>query len=105
RRVSCARILKRACASGAEAIAVRLTRAELVLARRVGEHDALYGSVTAADIAGELEAQGFEIDKRKIQLAEPIKQLGEHSVPVKLHREVVAHVAVKVTRLEEAAEE
>lgn len=91
--------------SGAEAIAVRLTRTELTLARRVGEHDTLYGSVTAADIAEELEAKGFEIDKRKIQLDEPIKHVGEFSVPVKLHRDVVAHVPVKVTKLEEAAEE
>jgi len=72
--------------------------------RRVGEHDTLYGSVTAADIADELAGKGFEIDKRKIQLAEPIKKVGEFSVPIKLHRDVVAHVPVKVTPLEEAPE-
>ena len=91
--------------AGAEALAVRLTQAECVMARRVGEHEALYGSVTAADIADELAAKGFEIDKRKIQLAEPIKKVGEFSVPIKLHRDVVAHVPVKVTPLEEAAQE
>ena len=91
--------------AGAEALAVRLTQTECVMARRVGEHQTLYGSVTAADIADELAAKGFEIDKRKIQLAEPLKQVGEFSVPIKLHRDVVAHVQVKVTPLEEAAQE
>jgi large subunit ribosomal protein L9 len=91
--------------AGADALAVRLSRAECVMARRVGEHEALYGSVTAADIAEALAGKGFEIDKRKIQLAEPIKQVGEFSVPIKLHRDVVAHVQVKVTPLEEAAQE
>jgi large subunit ribosomal protein L9 len=90
--------------AGAEAFAVRLSRAECVMARRVGEHQTLYGSVTAADIAEELGNQGFDVDKRKIQLAEPLKQIGEFSVPIKLHRDVVAHVQVKVTALEEAAE-
>jgi len=89
----------------AEAIAVRMAALELEMARRVGEHDTLYGSVTAADIADELAAKGFEIDKRKIQLAEPIKQVGEFSVAIKLHRDVVAHVPVKVTPLAEAAQE
>jgi len=91
--------------AGAEALAARLTQAECVMARRVGEHETLYGSVTAADIAEELAAKGFEIDKRKIQLAEPIKQVGEFSVAIKLHRDVVAHVPVKVTPLAEAAQE
>ena len=85
-------------------MAARLAQVECVIARRVGEHETLYGSVTAADIAEELAAKGFEIDKRKIQLAEPLKQLGEFTVPVKLHRDVVAHVPVKVTQLEDAAE-
>jgi large subunit ribosomal protein L9 len=90
--------------AGAEALAERLSRAECVMARRVGEHETLYGSVTAADIAEELAAKGFDIDKRKIQLAEPIKHVGEFSVPVKLHRDVVAQIPVKVTALEEAPE-
>jgi large subunit ribosomal protein L9 len=91
--------------SGAEAIAARLNQAECVMARRVGEHDTLYGSVTSADIADELAAKGFEIDKRKIQLDEPIKQVGEFSVPIKLHSDVVAHVQVKVIPLADAPEE
>ena len=87
--------------SGAEAIAARLTQAECVFARRVGEHDTLYGSVTAADIADALGAKGFEVDKRKIHLEEPLKHVGDFTVEIRLHREVVAHVPVKVTKLEE----
>jgi large subunit ribosomal protein L9 len=90
--------------AGADALAARLAQAECVLARRVGEHDTLYGSVTAADIAEELAGKGFDIDKRKIQLTEPIKQIGEFSVGIKLHRDVVAQVPVKVTPLAEATE-
>lgn len=91
--------------AGADALAARLTETECVMPRRVGEHQTLYGSVTAADIADELAGKGFDIDKRKIQLAEPLKQVGEFRVPIKLHRDVVAHVQVKVTPLEEAAQE
>ena len=80
----------------AEAFAARLAEAEISIARRVGEHDALYGSVTSADIAAALAAKGFEIDKRKISLAEPIKALGEVTVPVKIHRDVTAQVKVNV---------
>ena len=82
--------------SQADALAQRLTQLEIEIARRVGEHDALYGSVTSADIAHALQAKGFEIDKRKIQLAEPIKSLGEVHVPVRIHRDVTAQVNVKV---------
>jgi large subunit ribosomal protein L9 len=87
--------------SDAEGLAARLTQAECVMARRVGEHDALYGSVTAADIAEDLGSKGFEIDKRKIQLDEPIKTVGEFTVPIKLYRGVVAQLRVRVTPLEE----
>ena len=80
----------------AQGIATRMEQVEVVIARRAGEGDALYGSVTSADIAESLAAQGFEVDKRKIQLADPIRTVGETSVPVKLHREVIAHVKVKV---------
>ena len=69
---------------------------EIEIARRVGENDTLYGSVTSADIAQALHAKGFEIDKRKITLADPIKALGEYTVPVKIHRDVTAQVKVKV---------
>jgi large subunit ribosomal protein L9 len=82
--------------SQAEALAQRLTQLEVEIARRVGENDALYGSVTSADIAHALQAKGFEIDKRKIQLADPIKALGQVQVPVRVHRDVTAQITVKV---------
>jgi len=81
----------------AQAIADRLANVEIEIARRVGETDALFGSVTNADIAESLAAKGFEIDRRKIQLHEPIKKLGEYNVPLKLHRDVVVNLKVKVS--------
>jgi len=83
---------------GAEAVAARLAAVEIVIARRVGGTEALYGSVTSADIAESLAAKGFEIERRKIQLADPIKQLGEFQVPIRLHREVTANVKVVVAK-------
>src|SRR4051812_18614439 len=80
----------------AEAIAQRLSQLEIEIARRVGEQQTLYGSVTSADIAQALAAKGFEVDKRKIQLPDPLKALGETTVPVKIHRDVTAQVRVKV---------
>jgi len=80
----------------AEAMSARMNNLELAIARRVGETEALYGSVTTADIAEALAAKGFEVDRRKIQLQEPIKRLGEFDVPIKLQREVTAAVKVKV---------
>jgi len=80
----------------AEAIAIRLTQIEVEIRRRVGENETLYGSVTTADIAQALKDKGFDIDKRKIALPEPLKALGESTVPVKIHREVTAQVKVKV---------
>jgi large subunit ribosomal protein L9 len=79
-----------------EAIAARLANVEVVIARKVGETDALYGSVTGADIAEALAVKGFDVDKRMLQLPEPIKKVGEMAVPVKLHRDVTATVVVKV---------
>ena len=79
-----------------EAVAARLASVEIVIARKVGETEALYGSVTTADIADALTARGFHIDRRKLQLAEAIKRLGEVDVPVKLHRTVTTSVKVKV---------
>ncbi|MCU0257365.1 MAG: 50S ribosomal protein L9 [Vicinamibacterales bacterium] len=87
--------------SDAESLAARLGQVEIVMSRRVGEHEALYGSVTSSDIAEDLAGKGFDLDKRRIQLAEPLKQIGEFSVPVKLHRDVVAQVRVKVVPLGE----
>jgi large subunit ribosomal protein L9 len=80
----------------AEAVALRMANLEIVIARKVGETDALYGSVTSADIADALAAKGFAVERRKLQLHEPIKKIGDVDVPIKLHREVTATVKVKV---------
>jgi large subunit ribosomal protein L9 len=80
----------------AQAIADRMANVEVTISRKVGETEALYGSVTTADVAEALAAKGFEIDRRKLQLAEPIKKLGEYEVPLKLHRDVTTTVKVKV---------
>ena len=80
----------------AQAIADRLASVEIEIARRVGETDALFGSVTNADVAEALAGKGFDIDRRKLQLHDPIKKLGEFNVPVKLHRDVIASLKVKV---------
>jgi large subunit ribosomal protein L9 len=77
-----------------EALAARLAALRYVAPRKVGESDLLYGSVTSADVAG----KGIEIDKRKIQLEEPIKRLGEYEVKIKLHPEVVAALKITVSK-------
>jgi large subunit ribosomal protein L9 len=82
----------------AEALASRLAATELSIERRVGETEALYGSVTSADIAEALAAKGLEIEKRKIHLDEPIKAIGEFTVPVRLHRDVTAQLKVHVVK-------
>ena len=70
------------------------------IAQKAGENDQLFGSVTAKDIAEALEKQGYQIDRRKIQLPEPIKQLGEFKVPIRLHRDVTVEIKVNVVREE-----
>ena len=75
----------------------RLERVELEIAANAGEEGKLFGSVTSAQVAELLEARGFSIDRRKIQLDEPIKELGDHVVAVRLHRDVVARVRIKVS--------
>ena len=80
----------------AQAVADRLATVDIAIARKVGETEALFGSVTNADIAELLAAKGFDIDRRKILLHDPIKKLGEFDVPVKLHRDVTVTVKVKV---------
>ena len=80
----------------AQALQTRLEAVEVVIGRRVGEHDTLYGSVTTSDIAEALAAKGLTVDRRRIQLAEPLKTLGDHVVPVRLHRDVVAQIKVKI---------
>ena len=82
--------------SEAELLVTQLNQVELAFERKVGENDHLFGSVTASEIAHALEGKGFTIDRRKLQLEEPLRQLGEFHVPIKLHREVTAHVKVTV---------
>ena len=82
----------------ADAIAARLAAIDIRIARRVGETEQLYGSVTAGDIAEYLKAKGFEIDRRKLILPEPIKMIGDHKVPLKLHREVTVPLTVHVVK-------
>ncbi len=86
----------------AEALAAQLSAVTVTLTRKSGEHDHLFGSVTSSDIAEALEAQGFTVDRRKIQIDEPIKALGEFAVPVKLYRDVTATVKVVVEKEKEA---
>jgi large subunit ribosomal protein L9 len=87
----------------AEELVAKLQPVVLTFTRKSGEAGHLFGSVTSADIAAELATQGFEVDRRKIQLADPLKALGNYDVAIKLHREVTALVKVKV--LGEVSEE
>ncbi|PSH04843.1 MAG: 50S ribosomal protein L9 [Acidobacteria bacterium] len=86
----------------AELLAKQFEGVSLHVSRKAGENDALFGSVTSADIAHELEGRGFNIDRRKIELEQPIKSLGEFNVPIKLHKEVTVQIKVTVTKQEEA---
>jgi large subunit ribosomal protein L9 len=81
-----------------ESLAERIGGLRFVAPRKVGENEVLYGSVTAGDIAEFLNGKGIEIDRRKVQLDEPIKHLGEHEVKVRLHPEVTASVRLLVTK-------
>ncbi len=80
----------------AQELVVKLEPVVVSFTRKSGENGHLFGSVTSADIAAGLEAQGFTVDRRKIQLGEPLKTVGDFTVAIKLHREVTAHVKVKV---------
>jgi large subunit ribosomal protein L9 len=82
----------------AELLLQQLDQVSLNFTRKTGDNDHLFGSVTGADIAQALEAQGFQIDRRKVHLEEPLKSLGEFLVPVRLHREVTAHIKVNVSK-------
>jgi large subunit ribosomal protein L9 len=73
-----------------------LEAVEVTIRRKVGEQDALYGSVTNADVAEALEKKGFDIEKRKIHMEDHIKTLGEFSIPIRLFKDVTAHIKVKV---------
>jgi large subunit ribosomal protein L9 len=88
----------------AEQLVTQLNAVALVFERRVGENDQLFGSVTSSDIAQGLAAKGFTIDRRKVHLDEPLKSTGEFHIPVKLHREVTAHISVTVKGEEAPAE-
>jgi large subunit ribosomal protein L9 len=81
-----------------EALAKQLDGVNLIFERKSGEKDHLFGSVTSADIADALAQKGFNIDRRKIQLNEPLKSLGEFDVPVRLHRDVTGQVKVVVAK-------
>jgi len=82
--------------SEAQAFARRLAAVELSVTKKSGESETLYGSVTKAEIAELLAAKGIEIDRRKIHLEEPIKSLGEFTIPVKIHPKVTAEIKLKV---------
>lgn len=82
----------------AEALAQKLAKVSLTISVSVGEEDRIFGSVTTQDIAEALKNQGFDIDRKKIMLEEPIKALGIYSVPLKLHSEVEAKVKVWVVK-------
>jgi large subunit ribosomal protein L9 len=88
-------------ASEAEELARMLAGVTVTIAQKAGEMDQLFGSVTAKDIAEALEQQNFQIDRRKILLEEPIKQLGEYKVALRLHRTVTAEIQVNVVRAED----
>jgi large subunit ribosomal protein L9 len=82
----------------AEALAAQLGGVTIAFHRRSGEHDQLFGSVTSSDLAAELEKKGFNIDRRKIQLTEPIKTTGQFKVPVRLFKDVTAELKVEVQK-------
>lgn len=82
----------------AASVAVQLEKLNITIAMEAGEEDKLFGSVTSGDIAEQLAAQGHKIDKRRIVLDEPLKQLGVYSVPIKLHTDVEAKVKVWVVK-------
>src|SRR5688572_17785873 len=82
----------------AEALGARLAAVDITIARRVGDTEQLYGSVTSGDIADFLKEKGFDVDKRKLILPEAIKAIGDHDVPLKLHREVTIPLKVHVVK-------
>ncbi|HEU5352117.1 MAG TPA: 50S ribosomal protein L9 [Terracidiphilus sp.] len=89
----------------AEELVKTLSAVSLSFERKSGENGQLFGSVTSADVAAGLAAKGFEVDRRKVQLTEPLKSVGEYTVAIKLHREVTAHVKVQVAAEEQEATE
>jgi large subunit ribosomal protein L9 len=84
---------------GAQAVAKSIEGMTVVITKKAGEGDTLYGSVTPAEIADALSGKGIQVDRRRIELAEPIKRLGEHRVHVRLHRDVTTELVVDVQPL------
>jgi large subunit ribosomal protein L9 len=82
----------------AEELAKQFDGVSLTFQRRTGEHDQLFGSVTSSDLGDALTKKGFNVDRRKIQLHEPLKSIGEFTVPVKLHKDVTAHLKVVIEK-------
>ncbi len=80
----------------AESLARRIESISITLSQKVGENERLFGSITTMTIAAALEEEGIEIDKKKILLEEPIKQLGVYTIPIKLHPELTADLKVWV---------
>jgi large subunit ribosomal protein L9 len=86
--------------SEAEDLSKLLTGVTVTIAQKAGENDQLFGSVTSKDVADALAQKNFTIDRRKVLMDEPIKQLGEFKIPVRLHRDVTAEVTVQVVKEE-----
>jgi len=86
--------------AGAETVAEQLGSVALAFTAKAGEGDKLFGSITSADIAGQLKEQGFAIDKRMVELAEPLRMIGIYPVTIRLHPEVRAEIRVSVTKEE-----
>ena len=82
----------------AEALAKQFEGLSVSFQRKSGENDQLFGSVTSSDIAEALEKKSFHIDRRKIQLHEPLKSVGEFDIPVKLHKDVTTHLKVVIQK-------
>ena len=82
----------------AEELSKQFDGVSVLFQRRAGEQDQLFGSVTSSDLAEALEKKGFNVDRRKIQLHEPLKTLGEFTIPVKLHKDVTAHLKVVIEK-------
>lgn len=84
--------------SQAEELAKQFDNVSLAFQRRAGEQDQLFGSVTSGDIADALTKKGFDVDRRKIQLHEPLKSIGEFTVPLRLHKDVTTHLKVVIEK-------
>ena len=82
----------------AEQLAKQFDGLSVSFQRRAGEQDQLFGSVTSGDVAEALEKKGFNLDRRKVQLHEPLKTLGEFTIPVKLHKDVTTHLRVIIEK-------